>query len=962
MTPAEWQQLKELFHTAIELDLDKRASFLDKACAGDTELRLHIEKLLASHVGAGAFLQSSAAIDVGAIELPTEEQVSGKRVGPYEVVRELGHGGMGTVYLAVRADDQYSKQVAIKLVNRGMDTDLILRRFTMERQILANLEHPNIARLLEGGSTPDGLPYFVMEYIEGVPINDYCDAHRLSTAQRLELFREVCDALHYAHQNLVVHRDIKPSNILVTDDGVPKLLDFGIAKLLSPGWMVETGESTASMVRLMTPEYASPEQLRGISITTASDVYSLGVVLYELLSGHHPYQLNSRRLEEVVQVILEEEPLKPSVAVTRTESGEQIQSTDHEKIQKREGSVEKLRRRLSGDLDNIVLKALRKEPGRRYASVQEFSDDLRRHLEGLPVAASPDTFSYRAGKFVQRHKAGVLAGAIVVITLLTATGVTAWQARVARRERDKAERRFNQVRKLANSVLFEYHDGIEKLPGSTPVRERMVKDALEYLDNLSAESAGDSALKRELATAYEKVGDVQGAPFRSNLGNFKGALESHRKAMVIREGLNNKTADESLKLELARSYGAIGELLFVTGDLPTALTHYAKEFAIFDLLKNVTVETRRESSTLAVRFGRALAASGKLKEAVASFQKGIMIANDLSATSKEDRLLIRAKAFAHIYLGDAYADMGQLNEALESERAAFALLEPLLNETDAQSRRDVAVAYVRVADVMSKMGNKRAALEMEEKALVQDQEAVKVDPSNALARRDVYIDYYKIAFMQEALGDMEPALANQRQCITLVEASVSRNPTSAESLADLAVAYFRYGEMLEHVHDAPNALQSYKKAVAIEESMSKADPTNTVTRGDLSEDYMKVSDVTLKLGNSSDALEGYLKALAIREDLVTKSPEDAEGRTQLARIYESLGEYNFLLAKKEGRAETWQEAQRRFNQGLIIWTALKNEGKLLPEYARKPDEVAQKVGSCVDALSRYAHHPTSREQ
>jgi serine/threonine protein kinase/tetratricopeptide (TPR) repeat protein len=952
-----WPEVKEVFSAALELGLQDRLSFVDNACGGDEGLRAEVLALLAAHEAATDFIDSPALIDIGMVspeEVFDQPVFIGRRIGPYEIVRELGHGGMGTVFLAVRADDEYRKQVAIKLINRGMDTDLILRRFMMERQILANLEHPNIARLLEGGSTEDGLPYFIMEYIEGQRITQYCDAQLFTTIERLELFRQVCSALQYAHQNLVVHRDIKPSNILVTAEGVPKLLDFGIAKLLSPGWDAETGEATASMVQLMTPEYASPEQLRGLAITTTSDVYSLGLVLYELLSGHHPYRLASRQAEEVARVVLQSEPERPSVVVSRQQADDRNNATQNHEQRTTDNALPAGKtnplsairnpKSLRGDLDNIVLKALRKEPERRYASMQELSEDIRRHLEGLPVMASPDTLGYRAGKFVQRNKIAVLAAAVVVITLLTATVVTTWQARVARMERDKAQRRFGEVRKLANAVLFKYHDGIERLPGSTPVREMLVQDALEYLDALAKESANDPSLQKELAAAYEKVGDVQGSPFRSNLGNYKGALASHQKAQAIREKLVAASpSDEQLKLELARSYGAVGELLHETGNLAAALEHYDKAFAVFDLITKRTADTSRELSILDVRYGKALAESGKLKEAVEKFQNGIAIANELSTTNQGDQKLVRAEAFAHISLGDAYVDMGQLKEALANHRQAFALLGPLVSPTNAQSRRDVAVAYVRVADVMAKMGDKKGALEMELKALTEDEEAVKVDPTNALVQRDVYIDYYKIAFMQEAMGDLKAALANQHRCVALVKAAVVANPASAKSHADLAVAYFRLGEMFENSANRQEALSNYQKAVEIEESIANADPANTVARGDLSEDLMKVSDVSLKLGDRPKALEGYRKALAIREELVAKTPDDVEGRTQLARLYESLGDCFSMIAESHKRGPDWQEAKNRYQQSLDIWNDLQLKGTLAPDYAKKPNEVKQKM-------------------
>ena len=344
----------------------------------------------------------------------------------------LGHGGMGSVHLAVRDDDHYRKEVAIKLLKRGMDTDFMLHRFRQERQILANLEHPFIARLLDGGATDDGLPYFVMEYVDGSPITTYCAEHTLDLEERLRLFRLVCEAVQYAHQHLVIHRDLKPGNILITQERIPKLLDFGIAKLMDPEQATEMPTLTGAGQRMLTPDYASPEQFLGQTISTASDIYSLGAVLYELLTGQRPHRLEFDSLAGMEKAICEAEPDKPSTAVVRG-------SQDPPRLQKQR------RRQLSGDLDNIILTALRKEPQRRYTSAAELSEDLRRHLEGLPVTARDDRFTYRMGKFIRRHKLGVLAASLLVATLAGGIVSTTFQAR-------RAERRF-----LARAAARQRH-------------------------------------------------------------------------------------------------------------------------------------------------------------------------------------------------------------------------------------------------------------------------------------------------------------------------------------------------------------------------------------------------------------------------------------------------------------------------------------------------------------------------
>jgi serine/threonine protein kinase/Tol biopolymer transport system component/tetratricopeptide (TPR) repeat protein len=396
MSQDRWKKVEEIFESALRRAPDERPAFLLEACAGNEALRTQIEKLLESYDQATSMVETSVLDADSAPTLVDEEDVPfgmiGRRIGSYKLVREIGRGGMGSVYLAVRADDEFQKRVAIKLIKRGMDTDFIIRRFRHERQILATLDHSYIARLLDGGTTEDGLPYFVMEYVEGKSIYHYCDAERLSILERLKLFRKVCAAVQYAHQNLIIHRDIKPGNILVTADGIPKLLDFGIAKILNPEIVSQTLDPTTSNLRMMTPEYASPEQVRGETATVASDIYTLGVMLYELLTDHRPYRVRHRFSQELARIICEEEPERPSVMVGQIEvinieGSDPFEITPDTVSRARSTTLEQLRRQLSGSLDNIVLKALRKQPQRRYSSVEEFSEDLRRYLEGQPVLA-----------------------------------------------------------------------------------------------------------------------------------------------------------------------------------------------------------------------------------------------------------------------------------------------------------------------------------------------------------------------------------------------------------------------------------------------------------------------------------------------------------------------------------------------------------------------------------------------
>lgn len=468
MSPERYQQIKQVFARVADLSPAERPAMLDRLCAGDEVLRAEIQRVLASDHSAGKFMEKPALAPAGRI-IPhvVKEKLLGSRIGPYEILSEIGRGGMGTVYLASRADDQFRKLVAIKVVNPNQEAEAMAGRFRRERQILANLEHPNIAQLLDGGTAPDGSPYLVMEYVGGMPIDEFSDSRQLSIAGRLRLFRTVCCAVHYAHQNLIVHRDLKPTNILVKADGTIKLLDFGIAKLLNPDPAGTRLEKTATAMRIMTPEYASPEQTRGDAITMATDIYTLGVVLYELLSGHRPY----RSLPEILSGRAPEEP---SVAVNRVEQargedGQPLSRTPQGVAAERRTKPGALRRKLAGDLDAITLKALHNSPALRYGSAERFADDIQKHLDGLPVAARGDKPAYRLSKFLHRHKAPLALLALIFALLAAAAWVAGREVAVARAGQQRVERELEKTRReldqLRRRIAAPAQPGTSEPPG-----------------------------------------------------------------------------------------------------------------------------------------------------------------------------------------------------------------------------------------------------------------------------------------------------------------------------------------------------------------------------------------------------------------------------------------------------------------------------------------------------------------
>ncbi len=745
MNSDRFRRCEELFHAAMSLAENERDAFLQRSCGDDPELRAEVERLLAAHDRSGDFILSPA-IATARARVGAETDWAGRLVGPYRVVREIGRGGMGAVYLAERADGQYEHRVALKLIKRGMDTEQVLARFRSERQILASLDHPNIARLLDGGSTDQGTPFFAMEYIEGEPIDAWVDRRQLSVEDRLRLFLQVCGAVAYAHQHLVVHRDIKPLNILVTSDGVPKLLDFGIAKVLHDSG--DEATSTVTGMRLLTPEYASPEQVEGRHATTASDVYSLGVVLYELLTGRSPYRPRSRAPLDVVEAVRTTDPERPSAV----------------------GGTEKVRRRLRGDLDTIVLTALRKEPARRYQSVEQFAGDVRRHLEGLPVRARPDTFRYRADKFVRRNKVPVAAGVLLALALVAGTAATAYQAREARAAQARAERRFADVRKLANALLFDYHDAIRDLRGARPVRERMVRDAIGYLDGLTRESSEDPSLQRELAGGYQRIGDLQGGE-PGSLGDTEGAARSYEKALAILESLlRTDSSNARLRRQVAHTALAYGRVVWGRGDVAAGLRNAHRGRALLDPLVAAAptdTDLRLQLSAANNLLGQISLEEGKISQAL-EYHRADVEQFEAAPESERRRPGVRhALSVSYGYLADAQSESGDLVGALASHRRSRALRRELTREfpDNATYAELASSARYYEATVLGRMGRWQESLALHREGLAEDS-------TGSFNRCRVGEALAALGRHEEALGYLRSALQKHRKELRVDTASL----------------------------------------------------------------------------------------------------------------------------------------------------------------------------------------------
>lgn len=885
MTPDRWKKIKRILEEVAEAAPGSRASILDRVCGEDDGLRFEVKSLLDFEDTAADLLEDSAVEAItrngrgasGAAFL-------GRQIGNYRIISELGEGGMGVVFLAERSDGSFDQKVALKIIKRSIESDSAHRRFVNERQILASLDHPNIAHLVDGGTTEEGLPYFVLEYVEGEAIIEFASRNKLTIDERLDLFRQVCSAVSYAHQNLVIHRDLKPSNIIVNSHGVPKLLDFGIAKLLK----VEISDQTATQHFVFTPEYASPEQVRGESLTTATDIYSLGAVLYELLTGVRPFSFKNKNFGQIIQTVTQTDPVRPSDASIQRRKPIQKEETNEATSQDFAAtillpvSISQLR----GDLDNIILKALKRDTERRYSSVEQFSEDIRRHLRGLPVTARPDTFSYRAEKFAGRNPLVVVATGIALLILIVGIIGVGWQWQIANAERAKAEQRFTDVRNLANSFIFEINEKIDESP--IKARELLVIRAIEYLDKLAAEAEGDAGLQSELATAYEKIGDVQSKLFNPSIGKSSEALISHQKSLAIREKLLAAEPNSIGRgLDVSKSLSSVGDILSMSGRVAEAADNYRNAITLNERFLRFDENNRLLRRALAgnfARLGQSVLRSGSLNDALANYNRSLEIYRALLLEIPSDVDLQKSLTIIFSYIGYVRMEMGDHQESVRSFGEALDLTKILdsVSSTNYQSRGNIASAQLWFGVALREQGKPDDALIHIRQALEILTTAFETDKGNV--------------GLQNGVADCN---------LELGKALIKKAETQAATRSS----------------STDGAIVAYEIAIKHYDSVWQTDRQNLSARRQIAFTRINLADAWRLKGQDRPALQIFHKALDEMRDLTQKDPNNTEWQHDLAFCNLKIGE--ILWAARE-RAQAVSHSQQA-NLSLEVLSAASPE-------------------------------------
>jgi serine/threonine protein kinase len=759
MNSQRWQQIKRVFAATLEHPAEERISYLRLACGADDELLAEVCSLLEAEACPSGLTKPSSADDGSSVEW------KGRRLGSYRIVSEIGRGGMSHVYKAVRDDDQYHKRVAIKLLRPGLHTQSLLKRFRAERQMLAELSHPNIAQLLDGGVTDSQAPYLVMEYIEGRPIDLYCEEHSIGIRKRLELMRTLCGAVHYVHQHLVVHGDLKGNNILVTNDGVVKLLDFGIAKLLNANQSDNVVGTMLTWIAL-TPEFASPEQVRGEPITTASDVYSLGVLLYRLLAGALPFETSRDSF----------------ITDVGDERAYRLPRPPSEKAAKGNAFYRQAVREVRGDLDAIVMKALQPEPHDRYGSAEHLAEDLTRYLRGVPVHARSSTATYRLTKFVQRHKAASISTSLLAVAMLTGIVATSWQTHVARVERARAERHLKEVRELTNTYLRDVYDAAANLPGATAVRKLLVENSLKHISALESEANDSMEFQRDLAWAYQRFGDVQGDYLGANLGDTQGAVESYRRALRLRIKIAERSKERADQAQLLRSHVALSELLAAQSQVAESIEHAESAVRIGEQLAPMPHATDADRQLLAVAYTTLGSASGPVdtKRALASLETARTLFERIAASKPQDPAARRDLALVSGRTGQVLMqEARQPREALPYYLRASEIAEGLLRENplSAEIQRASSFIHSTLAEIYNQLREPETALTHARIALDRLEALRHADPANEQAPLAVAHVLNQLGESYLLTDNLDGALTNLQRAEKLIADAPPAKPT-----------------------------------------------------------------------------------------------------------------------------------------------------------------------------------------
>jgi tetratricopeptide (TPR) repeat protein len=747
----------------------------------------------------------------------------------------LGLGGMGAVYLAERADGSFDQVVAIKVIQSLNPTGLLLERFQQERQILARLNHPNIARLLDGGETPAGSPYFVMEYVSGEEIDRYCDNRALGLKSRLQLILEVSAAVQYAHENLVVHRDLKPGNILVSEDGSPKLLDFGIAKVLD----AQSGLAGSVSTRVLTPEYASPEQVRGEPITTAADVYSLGAVLYRLLTGKVPHEVKDLSPLDAARKLSEQEvPAAPGVPT---------------------------------DVAAILKKALHNDPRHRYRSPDEFSNDIRNYLDGKPVKAVPDSVSYKTARFLRRHWIPASALASVVLALAVGAGVAIWHEQ-------REERRFAQVRQLSNKFLFDFEGAIHNLSGATKARELVIKTAQEYLDSLAADAGRDPELIHELAAAYQKLGDVQGSPIEGNTGDSKASLASYRRALELRDSVEDARAEDTkARVEYLHALTQLANAEATSGDGARALFLSEKAVSVAEAwIHNGSTDSDllTSAANTYAQLSTRQREKGDFEPAVASAKHSLALQLRVQDLNPGDKKLLRRVATRYWAVGSAQKFAGHSEEAVATFTTTRELMRQVAESDpqNGQSRRELLGASLLLAGSTVDLLHKQRkpldqALPLWQEAWRIGTQLWKEDPGNALVEADLTLVSMGLGSTLEELGRPREALAILGPAVARQQPRYFSSPDNRTAGYYLALLMVASAECKRDMHDFAATLKDRVAAGKIFDQLVVASPANYTYRRDKTSNLEGTGATLAALGDSAGADAAYREGLEIADGL-----------------------------------------------------------------------------------------------